>query len=203
MKRREIIKRLALLPLSGSILGSVYPFKSAKALTLSDNPLLAPPTLFEELGIQPLINARGTMTYLSGSLMLPEVVEAISSTSGDFANLNEVQDKVGEKIAAMLDCEAAMVTAGAASALSVGTAAAITGKDPEKIKMIPQYPGPQREVIIQKSHRYSFDHAVRLTGIKLVEVVGNNEMEKAINERTVIKGLKHQSVFFIRYAVCK
>ncbi|MEO6844683.1 MAG: aminotransferase class V-fold PLP-dependent enzyme [Ginsengibacter sp.] len=186
MKRREIIKGLTMLPLSGSILGSIYPFKSTKALALPGNPLPATQNLFEELGIQPLINARGTMTYLSGSLMLPEVVEAIGSTSRDFANLNEVQDKVGEKIAAMLDCEAAMVTAGAASALSVGTAAAITGKDPEKIKMIPQYPGPQREVIIQKSHRYSFDHAVRLTGIKLVEVVGNNEMEKAINERTVM-----------------
>lgn len=142
--------------------------------------------LFEELGIKTLINGRGTLTYLSGSLMLPEVVEAINSTSTEFANLREVQDKVGARMAELLNCEAAMVTSGAAGALTLGTAATITGTDEELIKTLPDIPGPRREVIIQKNHRYGYDHAVRNTGVKMVEVESAREMERAINENTVM-----------------
>jgi L-seryl-tRNA(Ser) seleniumtransferase len=141
---------------------------------------------FKELGVKPVINAAATMTYLSGSLMLPEVLEAINSTAHDFANMFELQDKAGAKIAEMLKCEAAMVTSGAAGALVLGTAAALTGMDKEKIEQLPNLPGPQREVIIQKSHRYVFDQCVRSTGVKLVEVDGPAAMEKAINGNTVM-----------------
>lgn len=144
------------------------------------------PNLFERLGVEPVINARGTMTFLSGSLMLPEVVEAIHATSTEFANMYEVQDKVGERIAELLNAKAAMVTSGAACALTLGTAACITGTDPEKIKQLPNLPGSQKEVIIQKEHRYVFDHAVRCAGVKLVEVEGPEEMQAAINENTVM-----------------
>lgn len=180
MKRRDILKGLSLLPFAGAI-GSIFPARTAQAATLPDNM-----NLFKELGVHPLINARGTMTYLSGSLMLPEVLTAINGTSHDFANLNEVEDRVGERIAELLHCEGAMVTAGAACALTIGTAAVITGKDQAKIDMLPELPGHRREVIIQKSHRYAFDHAVRLTGVKMVEVEGGEEMGKAINENTVM-----------------
>lgn len=142
--------------------------------------------LFAELGIKPIINGRGTLTFLSGSLMLPEVVAAIESTSRQFANLYEVQDKVGARIAELLRCEAAMVTAGAASAMTLGTAAAITGTDEETILVLPNLPGPQREVIVQATHRYGYDHAVRNCGVKMVEVDGPRAMEAAINERTVM-----------------
>ena len=142
--------------------------------------------LFEEMGIRTLINGRGTLTFLSGSLMLPEVVEAIRSTSHEFADLREVQDKVGQRIAELLDCEGAMVTSGAAGALTLGTAAAITGTDEELIRGLPDIPGPRREVIIQKNHRYGYDHAVRNTGIKMVEVESVDQMEDAINKNTVM-----------------
>src|SRR3546814_20859044 len=79
-----------------------------------------------------------------------------------------------------------MVTSGAAGALVLGTAACITGNDQEKIKLLPQLPGPQREVIIQKNHRYLFDQAVRSTGIKLIEVENAQQMEQMINENTVM-----------------
>ncbi len=141
---------------------------------------------FKELGVTPVINANVTMTYLSGSLMLPEVLEAIHSTSHDFANMYEVQDKVGAAIAQMLKCEAAMVTSGAACGLLLGTAATITGNDKDKIAQLPLLPGPQREVIMQKKHRYLFDQAVRTTGVKIVEVDGPDEMERAINTNTVM-----------------
>jgi L-seryl-tRNA(Ser) seleniumtransferase len=184
MKRRELIRNLSVLPVAGAAIGTAFPLDSLVAA-----PVQAPPTkrnFFEELGITPKINAGGTMTFLSGSLMLPEVLDAINSTCHDFANMYELQDKAGAKIAEMLHCEAAMVTSGAAGALVLGTAAALTGSDPEKIKQLPNLPGPQREVIIQKSHRYVFDQSVRNTGVKFVEVEGPAEMEKVINENTVM-----------------
>jgi L-seryl-tRNA(Ser) seleniumtransferase len=126
------------------------------------------------------------MTFLSGSLMLPEVLEAINSTSHDFANMFELQDKVGARIAEMLKVEGAMVTSGAACAILLSTAACITGTDKEKIKNLPNLPGPRPEVIMQKSHRYLFDQAVTTTGARIVEVEGADEMEKAITPQTVM-----------------
>ncbi|MDR2886799.1 MAG: aminotransferase class V-fold PLP-dependent enzyme [Bacteroidales bacterium] len=181
MKRRQVIKNLSVLPVAGVALGSV----SIAGCKVKEDP--APKRdFFKELGVVPRINAGGTMTYLSGSLMLPEVIEAINSTCHDFANMYELQDKAGEKIAAMLKCEAAMVTSGAAAALVVGTAACITGTDRDLIKSMPTPPGPQREVIIQKSHRYVFDQAVRSAGIKLVDVDDAAQMERSINKNTVM-----------------
>lgn len=181
MKRRNLLKGLSLVPFTAAGIGSSLPLSSASAAP--------PPTkrdLFKELGVTPIINAGVTMTFLSGSLMLPEVLEAINSTAHDFANMYELQDKVGAKIAEMLHCEAAMVTSGAACAMVLGTAAAITGTNQEKIKQLPNLPGPRPEVIMQKTHRYLFDQAVSTTGAKIVEVDGPEEMEKAINATTVM-----------------
>jgi uncharacterized pyridoxal phosphate-dependent enzyme len=184
MKRREILRNLSILPVAGAVMGNTVPLESF----LSDKKAQAKPKrdFFKELGVTPVINAAATMTYLSGSLMLPEVLEAIHATAYDFANMYELQDKAGAKIAEMLKCEAAMVTSGAAGALVLGTAAAITGSDPEKIRQLPDLPGQRREVIIQKSHRYVFDQSVRNTGVKLVEVEGPGQMERAINANTVM-----------------
>jgi uncharacterized pyridoxal phosphate-dependent enzyme len=182
MKRREILKGLTLLPLSSGLVSKA----AAIGITDAPTPKKVERDLFKELGVTPVINASVTMTFLSGSLMLPEVLEAINSTSHDFANMYELQDKVGAKIAEMLHVESAMVTSGAACAIVLGTAAAITGTDQEKIKQLPNLPGPRPEVIMQKTHRYLFDQAVTTTGAKIIEVEGNDEMEKAINERTVM-----------------
>ncbi|MEO5999013.1 MAG: aminotransferase class V-fold PLP-dependent enzyme [Chitinophagaceae bacterium] len=180
MNRRNILKGLSLLPFTAAA-GTTLQFSSA---------LAAPPAtkrdLFKELGVTPVINASVTMTFLSGSLMLPEVMDAINSTSHDFANMFDLQDKVGAKIAEMLHCEAAMVTSGAACAMLLGTTACITGTDPKKIKDIPNLPEPRAEVIMQKSHRYLFDQAITTTGARIVEVDGPEEMEKAFNSNTVM-----------------
>jgi len=180
MKRRELVKSLAALPLAGGLIGSGL---SAFA---AEKPSASARDFFKELGVTPVINAAATMTFLSGSLMLPEVLEAINSTSHHFANMYELQDKVGAKIAEMLHTEGAMVTSGAACAMLLGTAACITGTDAEKIKMIPNLPGERKEVIIQKSHRYLFDQAITTTGAKLIEVEGAEEMDKAFNANTVM-----------------
>ena len=180
MKRRDILKGLTLLPLASGL--------PAIAASIGKAKPTPPPArdLFKELGVTPVINASVTMTFLSGSLMLPEVLEAINSTSHDFANMYELQDKVGAKIAEMLHVESAMVTSGAACAILLSTAACITGTDQEKIKLLPNLPGARPEVIMQKTHRYLFDQAVTTTGAKIIEVEGAEEMEKAINERTVM-----------------
>lgn len=182
MKRRNIIKGLTLLPFTAAA-GAALPFSTAAA---SPEPKATKRDLFKELGVTPVINASVTMTFLSGSLMLPEVLDAINSTSHDFANMFDLQDKVGAKIAEMLHCEAAMVTSGAACAMLLGTAACITGTDPKKIKDLPNYSGGRPEVIMQKTHRYLFDQAVTTTGAKIVEVEGPAEMEKAFNSNTVM-----------------
>ncbi|MDO6435137.1 aminotransferase class V-fold PLP-dependent enzyme [Flavitalea sp. BT771] len=180
MHRRDIIKRLSLLPLAATAVPSM-----AEASAEQPAPKVTR-DLFAELGVTKVINANVTMTFLSGSLMLPEVLEAINSTSHDFANMFDLQDKVGAKIAEMLKVEAAMVTSGAACAILLGTAASITGTDKEKIRQIPNLPGPRPEVIMQKSHRYLFDQAVTTTGAKIVEVEGPDEMEKAFSVQTVM-----------------
>lgn len=183
LNRRTMLKMLATLPFIGGIAGS-------NAIKKVSGKKLARPSysrdFFTELGVKPFINAWGTITAKSGSLMHPEVIEAYNYASQQFVDLNELQDKVGERIAEMLNCEAAMVTAGAASAMTLGAAACITGKDQEKIRALPNLPGEQLEVIIQETHRFSYDHAVRNTGVKMVEVDGPEELEEAINERTVM-----------------
>ena len=181
MNRRDILKKLSFLPLVPAVIregeSSAKPHSSTPPVTRD---------LFAELGVTRVINANVTMTFLSGSLMLPEVLEAINSTSHDFADMFDLQNKVGAKIAEMLKVEAAMVTSGAACAILLGTAASITGTDKEKIKLIPNLPGPRPEVIMQKSHRYLFDQAVTTTGAKIVEVEGPAEMEKAFSTQTVM-----------------
>lgn len=141
---------------------------------------------FNELGLRTIINAKGTYTSLTGSLMPPEVQEAWDYAANHYVELTNLQDKAGQRIAEIGHSESAMVTAGAASALTLGTAATITGTDEEKIQKLPNLSGPRREVIIQKSHRFGYDHAVRNTGIKLVEVEGREELEEQVNENTVM-----------------
>lgn len=142
--------------------------------------------VISELGVRTFINAAGTYTMLTASLMPDEVFEAMRAASKLYVNLNELQDAVGKRIAELLGCEAAMVTSGAAGALTVGTAACITGKDPDKIRRIPDLTGMKSEVLIQKSHRYGYDHAVRAVGIRMVEVETAAEFERAVNEKTAM-----------------
>ena len=161
---------------------------------ISSLPLLATPSAaatakrdyFKELGIKPFINAAGTYTTLTASLMQPEVVQAIEYASKQFVHLIELHDAVGQRIASLIGCDAAMVTAGAASALTLGAAACITGANQDFIRRLPDTAGMKNEVIIQKSHRYGYDHAVRNCGIRFVEVETREELERAVNGRTAM-----------------
>jgi L-seryl-tRNA(Ser) seleniumtransferase len=168
--RRRFLQSVSTLPLLG---------KPAVSATVKRD-------YFKELGVRPFINAAGTYTTLTASLMHPEVMQAIDYSSKYFVHLLELHDAVGRRIAALIGCEAAMVSSGAASALTLGTAACMTGTNQELIRRLPDTTGMKTEVIIQKSHRYGYDHAVRDCGIRYVEVQTREELERAINERTVM-----------------
>ena len=169
--RRRFLQGVSLAPLVG---GSVALAKPAKR------------DFFKELGVRPIINAAGTYTALTASLMPPEVMQAIMWASRYYCRLTELQEAVGRRIAELIGCEAAMVTAGAASALTLGTAACLTGANRDFIGRIPDLTGMKSEVIIQKSHRYGYDHAVRNCGVKLIEVETREQLEAAVNERTAM-----------------
>jgi len=177
MKRRDLIKAVSLIPFSGGIFTSKSSF--------AKNPL-PKQDLFKELGVRTFINARGTITFMSGSLMHDYVLDAINSTSKDFCMLEELQDKVGEKIAAMTHAEAAMVTSGAFSALSLGMAGILTGLDPKKAEQLPHLSGTgmKSEVIIQKKHQIHYNQALTNCGVKLVWVETPDDVDRAVNENT-------------------
>jgi L-seryl-tRNA(Ser) seleniumtransferase len=181
LNRRQLIKNLSSLPLLGGVLG-------ANVLTAAPAPhRTAGRDYFKELGVRTFINAAGTYTALTGCLMTKEVMDAINYASLQYVNLNELQDKAGERIAELLQCEAAMVTAGAFSAITLGTAGVITGMDRDKVSRIPtDMTGMKNEVIIQKSHKIGYSHAIRNAGATLIEVETRKEMEAAISDKTAM-----------------
>lgn len=142
--------------------------------------------ILDELGVRTFINAAGTYTRLTASLMPPEVVSAIRTASTRFVPLDELHEKAGAYLAERLQCEAALVTAGCASAITMGTAACIAGNDADRIRRLPDAAGMKHEVILQKSHRNGYDHAIRNTGAKLVEVESEQELEAAIGANTAM-----------------
>jgi uncharacterized pyridoxal phosphate-dependent enzyme len=140
--------------------------------------------LYERLGVKPVINGVGVVTVLGGSLMPPEVVQAMEEAGRFFIPLPELQKKVGARIAELLQAPAAMVTCGAASAISVGTAACLSQGDAAKLRQLPNRDGIRYEVIQQKAHRSGYEHQMEMTGAKIVTVETASELEGAINERT-------------------
>lgn len=146
----------------------------------------AAPDYFKALGLRPFINAAGTYTALTASSMPPEVRQAWLYAADHYVHLTKLQDAVGLRLAALTGAEAAMVTSGAAGALTVGTAGVLTGTDPEKIKQLPQLDGMKSEVLTQKMHRFGYDHAVRSTGVRMVEIETAAELEAAIGPRTAM-----------------
>jgi uncharacterized pyridoxal phosphate-dependent enzyme len=143
-------------------------------------------TLYEELGIKPVINASATLTKLGGSRMPREVVDAMNAAAHSFVDLNELQEKVGARIAELTQNEACYVASGAAAGIMLAVASCIAGTDPANTFAFPRLGGlPKSEVIIQKVQRNGYDYAVAQTGADVIEI-GNSaaELEAAITDRT-------------------
>ncbi len=145
--------------------------------------------IYAELGVTPLVNINGTVTVIGGSVMRPEVMELIRRGNEHFVMINELEIAAGKFIAKLCkspDGYTGLVTGGAAAAMVVGYAGMMTEDLEPRMRDIPDVSNfPRNEVIIQKSHRYPFDHQIRQTGAKLVEVETREEMIAAINPKTV------------------
>jgi len=182
MRRRELLKYLSIMPAGGLIAPYVD----------MDQPLLEKQQtgreLFKELGVRTFINAAGTYTAMTGSLMRKEVLDAIHYSAQDFCMLDELQDKVGEKVAALVHAESAVVTAGCFSAMTLGLAGILTGLDEEKAIQLPHLEGTgmKSEVICQKGHEIVYTHALKNTGCKIVMIETAAELEQAINKQTAL-----------------
>ncbi|WP_052731069.1 hypothetical protein [Spirosoma radiotolerans] len=167
LSRRKLIRRLSSVPILGGLAGGL-------PLSWEATPVAAPKRdLFKEFGIRTYINAAGTLIYMTGSLMHDEV-------------LDEIQDKVGAKIAQMVHSEAAVVTSGAFSGMTLGLAGILTGMDQKKVELLPHLEGTglKTEVICQKAHDIVYNHALTNTGCKIVVVETAADVEKAINKKT-------------------
>jgi L-seryl-tRNA(Ser) seleniumtransferase len=145
--------------------------------------------VYEELGLTTVINGQGTMTVLGGSLARPEVETVMALAGRHFCSIPDLEVAAGKRIAEMLklpDGYTALVTSGAAAAMQSGLAGILTGDNPEFIERLPDLTGMKSEVIIQKSHRNPFDHQLRATGAKLVEVETREDVRRAVNSKTAM-----------------
>jgi L-seryl-tRNA(Ser) seleniumtransferase len=144
---------------------------------------------YEELGVTTVINAEGTMTTLGGSLIRPEVEVIMAQASRHFVSVPGLEEAAGKRIAQMLKLPegySALVTSGAAAAIQSGLAGILTGDNESLIKQLPDLTGMKSEVIIQKSHRNPFDHQLRGTGAKLIEIETRDQLRAAVNDRTAM-----------------
>jgi L-seryl-tRNA(Ser) seleniumtransferase len=174
MTRRRVLQVGAGLALGGTLGPETAPAADGR------------PGVYEALGVKHVINATGTVTILGGSLMPPEVSAAWVEASRHFVNLLDLQDKVGARIAKLLGVEAALVTTGAAGALLLGTAAAVTGGDPERVKRLPDTTGMRNEVLLQKAHHTCYDNQLTDVGVKLIDVETAEDVRRVVNERTAL-----------------
>lgn len=144
---------------------------------------------YEELGVKTVINCQGTMTMLGGSLPHPELEAVMARAGRHFVSMPELEVAAGNRIAQMLklpDGYTALVTSGAAAAMQSGLASILTGDNEALIRQLPDLTGMKSEVIIQKSHRNPFDHQLRSTGVKLVEIETRDELRRAVSGRTAM-----------------
>jgi uncharacterized pyridoxal phosphate-dependent enzyme len=144
---------------------------------------------YEELGVTTVVNCQGTMTMLGGSVLRPELEAVMAMAGRHFVNIPELEVAAGKYIAEMLKLPegcTALVTSGAAAAMQSGLAGILTGGNEAFIRQLPDLSGMKSEVIIQKSHRNPFDHQLRSTGVKLIEIETREQLQQAVNERTAM-----------------
>jgi len=189
LSRRELFRRSALLALPGLVRGvsaDAAPPASAAAPDAADG-LRVGDDIYRSIGVRPLINARGTFTIISGSLMLPEVRAAIDAAAQRHVHLDELMAAVGARLAELTKAEWGMVSSGCSAALTHATAACVAGGNPDLHVRIPNLAGfPKDEVIIPKHSRNVYDAAVRAVGVRIVEVGTPEELDAAFGPRTAM-----------------
>ena len=139
--------------------------------------------IYDDLGVTPIINAAGSLTRFSGSLMPPEVTDAMAAASRSFVDMNELHLAAGGRIAELVGAEAAHVCAGATAGIALMAAACMAGTDREKIVRLPDTTGMKHKFVVQRTHRNPFDQALRVAGGEFVEIgAGADELVEALDE---------------------
>lgn len=187
LTRRQLLNAALAAPVVSAVALRVDDVSAAPASALSQAPATAShlrSPLYARLGVKTFINAYGTLTTLSGTLMPPEVTAAMEEASKQFVQIHNLQARVGARLAELTGAEAAFVTAGAAAGMCLSACAVTAGDDPEKMEQLPDLTGMKSEIIIQKVHRTPYDRAFRIVGVKLVEVETADEVRRAINPKT-------------------
>ena len=184
MDRREIIKRLSAAP----FVGAMYPLESVFASETQQRAASATAqNIYQKIGIEPVINCRGTFTIIGGSVERPEVVEAMHQASGYFVQYDELAFGVGQRLADLTGAEWGMVSAGCAAGMKHVTAACVTGGNPERLVRIPDLTGFEKtEVVIPRRSRNVYDHAIRNIGVTIVTVDTPEELENALTSKTAM-----------------
>src|SRR5579864_9047743 len=178
--RRSFMKLLAATPLLTQI--AARDLYAQAATAVGKDPRR---NVYKALGVNTVINCRGTWTYLSGSLEFPEVRQAQIDASHYFVNVIELQRAVGRRLSELTGAESGMVTSGAAGAMAAASAACMAGADDKKIWQLPDTTGLKHEVVMVGG-RSAFDSAIRLTGAKLILVYSPEELSNAMNENTAM-----------------
>lgn len=177
-RSQSMVAMLGVAPLVGS---------SAEAFAAPVSPDASASDYYARLGVKKMINAAGTYTMYTASVMPPQVQRAVAEAAKHPVHLKELQLRSGEYLAQKLRCEGAVVTCGASSALTLATAACITSANNVKPEDIPQNVSSlKNEVIVQNAHRYGYDHAIFLCGARIVEVETIEDYKRAFNEKTIM-----------------
>lgn len=196
MKRRDVIKGLTMLPLAGGIVGSAQAAINAEGTGMigmlggensAAGPMKFGPEVYRSLGVEPVINCRGTFTIIGASTLVPEAKEAMYNAQSNYVQLDELAMGVGKRLAELSGAEWGVVSCGCAGGMKITTMAAVTGGNPEKLVRIPDLTGFEKdEVIIPRRSRNTYDHAIRNVGVKIVTVDTQEELEAAMNPRTAM-----------------
>jgi len=174
MSRRDVFKTGV-----AAAAGAGEPSIAAAASTSGPDP-------YSRIGVRPFINCTATYTINGGSQMLPEVIATIEQASHYHVNLDELMEKVGDRLAELLEVPWGIVTAGTAAALTHATSGCIAGTDPEKMQQLPNLTGLKNEIIMPRESRVVYDHALRTVGATIIEVNSVEQFQNAINPRTAM-----------------
>ncbi|MBI1896753.1 MAG: aminotransferase class V-fold PLP-dependent enzyme [Acidobacteria bacterium] len=186
LARFRNLTRRRLFEYTGFAAGLRYVPGVAAAAPVEGGALQIGPNLYQSIGVRPLINCKGTFTIVSGSLLLPEVRQAMMEASKHYVHLDELMDGVGRRLAALTGAEWGIVTNGCAAALTHATSACIAGADPEKMQRLPHLVGLKNEVIAPRHSRNVYDHAIRMLGVKMITVSTADQLQRAFSERTAM-----------------
>jgi D-glucosaminate-6-phosphate ammonia-lyase len=153
--------------------------------------------IYARLGVKRRINAAGTLTRLGGTLMAPEVLDAMRDAAQSSVDIGELQSAASRAIARATGAEAGLVTSGASAALTLAAASCLAGYDIVRMARLPDTRDMPNEIVMIRTHRNAYDHALRAAGATIVDIGHNDrgtgagvrgieawEIEAAVGPRT-------------------